>query len=132
MYTLIMFVFFSKVDFPGVTVCNLNRVNCHNAFMTNYNLTQMLSWSSLSDEEKVVFCTMKPLRQFHFQAAINRTLSLSTILLSDEVTNCLYPVCQQIDQELGEFISTNKDEYVHFVRRFHENEFIHSILITST
>ena len=47
--------FQSKVDFPGVTVCNLNRVNCHNAFMANYNFSQMLGWSSLSTKEKVVF-----------------------------------------------------------------------------
>ena len=44
-----------KVDFPGVTVCNLNRVNCHNAFIASYNLSQMLDSSSLSNEEKVVF-----------------------------------------------------------------------------
>ena len=22
----------AKVDFPAVTICNLNRINCHNAF----------------------------------------------------------------------------------------------------
>ena len=24
--------FKAKVDFPAVTICNLNRINCHNAF----------------------------------------------------------------------------------------------------
>ena len=46
--------FQSKVDFPGVTVCNLNRVNCHNAFMASYNLSQMLESQSISNEQKVV------------------------------------------------------------------------------
>ena len=38
-----------------------------------------------------------------YQEEIDRTLLLTTTLLSDEVTNCLYPVCQQIKGELGEF-----------------------------
>ena len=42
-----------QVDFPGVTVCNLNRVNCHNAFMAAFNITSMLKNTDLSDEEKV-------------------------------------------------------------------------------
>ena len=45
----------------------------------------------------------KPHAQYLYQEEINRTLLLTTTLLSDEVTNCLYPVCQQIKGELGEF-----------------------------
>ena len=45
-----------QVDFPGVTVCNLNRVNCHNAFMGAFTITSRLQSTSLSDEEKVEKC----------------------------------------------------------------------------
>ena len=27
----------AAVDFPGVTVCNLNRINCHNAFQVDWS-----------------------------------------------------------------------------------------------
>ena len=36
-----------------MTVCNLNRVNCHNAFVAMYELKLALANTSLSAEEKV-------------------------------------------------------------------------------
>ena len=43
----------AEVDFPAVTVCNLNRVNCHNAFIAMYNIQQDMSSATMTDSEKV-------------------------------------------------------------------------------
>ena len=45
----------SEVDFPAVTICNLNRVNCHNAFQTMYDIKQALktlSAETMNTEKK--------------------------------------------------------------------------------
>ena len=43
--------FKAKVDFPAVTICNLNRINCHNAFQV---FQQQKANISLCDHQ---FCT---------------------------------------------------------------------------
>ena len=57
-----------SVDFPSVTICNLNRINCHNAF-------------------QVVFA-IALLKYFHSQAAyeFGNKLATSTELSNDERT----------------------------------------------
>ena len=42
----------SQVDFPAVTICNLNRVNCHNAFQAMFDIkTTIDNNSSLGNTE---------------------------------------------------------------------------------
>ena len=43
-----------SVDFPSVTICNLNRINCHNAFQvvfaTCVNLPSQAAYELSNDE----------------------------------------------------------------------------------
>ena len=42
-----------QVDFPAVTICNINRVNCHNAFVAFYNMKTALAQPDLNETIKV-------------------------------------------------------------------------------
>ena len=53
-----------------MTVCNLNRVNCHNAFVAMYELKLALANTSLSAEEKVTAVVV--IVQCKVTAAISR------------------------------------------------------------
>ena len=43
----------AQVDFPAVTICNINRVNCHNAFVAFYNIKTTLAQPDLNETIKV-------------------------------------------------------------------------------
>ena len=43
-----------QVDFPAVTICNINRVNCHNAFVAFYNMKTALTDPTLNETQKVL------------------------------------------------------------------------------
>ena len=75
-----------EVDFPAVTICNLNRVNCHNAFMAMYTIKKQLVTGNYQTGEK---------------DELERSLSLYEQLLSSDVTNCLYPVCLNIKTKVN-------------------------------
>ena len=64
------------MEFPAITVCNLNRVNCHNAFLALYNTKMALKNSTGQEEEELRIVE-----------------SLYTELVSGEVTDCLSQVC---------------------------------------
>ena len=61
-------------DFPGVTICNLNRVNCHNAFAALYSLEQEAGPGTGED------------------------IALYGELLSPEVSDCRNPICRSLQQ----------------------------------
>ena len=42
-----------QIDFPAVTVCNLNRVNCHNAFVAFYRMKIALADPTLNETQRV-------------------------------------------------------------------------------
>ena len=67
-----------EVDFPAVTICNLNRVNCHNAFLAMYTIKKQLAADDSEAKAK---------------ENLEKSLTLYEKLLSADVTNCLYPIC---------------------------------------
>ena len=69
------------MDFPAVTVCNLNRVNCHNSFTAMKNLEDLLADSSLTHEER--------------NTTEKYFLTLKT-LIGDDVSGCNMRVCDKI------------------------------------
>ena len=77
-----------EVDFPAVTICNLNRVNCHNAFMAMYTIKKQIALGRSQSEENV---------------ELEKSLILYEKLLSADVTNCLYPVCLNIKTQVTEY-----------------------------
>ena len=72
----------SEVDFPAVTICNLNRVNCHNAFQAMYDIKITLKKNSSLEMEKI--------------DELSKLLSQLDTLLSNNVTDCLYPICTSL------------------------------------
>ena len=80
------------MDFPAVTVCNLNRVNCHNAFIAMYNLKTKLNDPSLTAAERNTT-----------QESFNTT----RILLSNSTSSCIDPVCKNIKSSLGRLYIKN-------------------------
>ena len=48
-------IFVPQVDFPAVTICNINRVNCHNAFVAFYNMKTALADPSLNETQRVFY-----------------------------------------------------------------------------
>ena len=77
----------TEVDFPAVTICNLNRVNCHNAFQAMYSIKQTLRNNlSLSVEE---------------MAELRTTSSQLDALLSGTVTNCHNQICQALKHQVS-------------------------------
>ena len=73
-----------EVDFPAVTICNLNRVNCHNAFLAMYTIKLQIAESSSETEMK----------------ELEKSLDLYERLLSSNVTNCLYPICLNLKNKV--------------------------------
>ena len=73
-----------EVDFPAVTICNLNRVNCHNAFLAMYAIKLQIAESSSETE-------MNDLKE---------SLDLYENLLSSNITNCLYPICLNLKNKV--------------------------------
>ena len=61
---------------PAVTICNLNRVNCHNAFQAMFDIKTTIDNSSLGNTEL---------------AMMELTLIQLTELVSSNVTNCMFP-----------------------------------------
>ena len=43
----------TSLPFPAVTICNINRVNCHNAFLAFYNIKSALAQPGLNETFKV-------------------------------------------------------------------------------
>ena len=76
----------SEVDFPAVTICNLNRVNCHNAFQAMYSIKQTIR-SNLSLEKDEM-------------TELQTAQSQLDYLLSANVTNCQYPICNSLKSEV--------------------------------
>ena len=78
----------SKVDFPAVTVCNLNRVNCGNAFKLKNDIQDQIKQNkTLNQTQKA---KMKEIRK-----------KLGS-LLSPDVTNCVEPICRSLLSQLLE------------------------------
>ena len=73
-----------ELDFPAVTICNLNRVNCHNAFLAMYTIKLQIAESSSETEMK----------------ELEKSLDLYEGLLSANVTNCLYPICLNLKEKV--------------------------------
>ena len=71
------------MEFPAITVCNLNRVNCHNAFLALFNTKMALRNSTDQEEEE----------------ELRIEESLYTELVSGEVTDCLASVCLSIMEQ---------------------------------
>ena len=97
-----------------MTVCNLNRVNCHSAFVAMYNMKLARENPSLSQNKKVNF-----LREVHIidcycypghwlQERMRETYEVTRKLLSNETTNCLLPVCTKIKGQVGKICSNTK------------------------
>ena len=76
-----------EVDFPAVTICNLNRVNCHNAFLAMYTIKQQLAANNSIGKPTV--------------DKMEKSLTLYERLLSTDVTNCLYPICLNLKSQVS-------------------------------
>ena len=74
------------MDFPAVTICNLNRVNCHNAFIAMYNIKVAMQESGASTDE---------------YEELRDNFNITRALLSEQVSNCMMPVCQSIKDAIG-------------------------------
>jgi hypothetical protein len=72
----------AEVDFPAVTICNLNRVNCHNAFHAMYEVDSQVNSASTSEE----------------LTSLNTSLLMYNLLLSPTVSDCLTPMCNTLKE----------------------------------
>ena len=88
----------NQVDFPAVTICNLNRVNCHNAFKVMYDIGQALNFTSFeySGMEKY------EVNETNI-AELNKTYHQLKDLVSAKVTNCHEETCNLLKFEVSLF-----------------------------
>ena len=85
----------SEVDFPAVTICNLNRVNCHNAFQAMFDIKTEINNSTLTTSEL---------------ENLELILIKLTELISSNVTNCMFPICTSLKKNVGKFRNTTNTD----------------------
>ena len=73
----------TRITFPAVTICNLNRVSCHNTFQTMLHINNQLlnPDTTLSPEER---------------QELNQTLDLINDLVSKNVSDCKSHFCDYL------------------------------------
>ena len=86
----------SEVDFPAVTICNLNRVNCHNAFQAMYDIRSTIASNSSLGREEL--------------EELEETLVKLETLVSTNVTDCMYPICISLQSQVGQIRNNDTDE----------------------
>ena len=106
------------MDFPAVTVCNLNRVNCHNAIAAMYIMKTQLEQTS-NQQAKVrsilslslsnIECNYNYKFKFGecehimclFKEKLTESILLMDQLLSENITDCIPSVCSILNTALG-------------------------------